>query len=83
MRKFLCAKLSHCFFHVHSAPIPATVGIGVGVAVGCVVLIVAVVVGVSLLCLLYRRRTRAGKHEPMAAEERGRKRDEKDRKKKA
>lgn len=64
-----------------SVPVPPTVGIGVGVAVGCVVLIVAVVVGVSLLCLLHRRRTRVGKHEPMAAEEKGKKKDEKDKKK--
>lgn len=76
--------LSNSLNHIFSlsAPIGPTVGIGVGVALGGVVLIVAVVVTMYLVCLLYRRKTRAGKHEPLVAEKRGRKRDEKERKKK-
>ncbi len=45
-------------------------------------LIVVVVLGVYLAVLAHRRRTRAGKHEPLVAEEKGRKRDEKERKRK-
>jgi cytochrome c-type biogenesis protein CcmH/NrfG len=57
--------------------------IGVGVTLPGVALIVAIALGVYVACLVYRRKTRAGKHEPLLAAERGRKRDERERKRKA
>lgn len=58
------------------------IAIGVGVALAAIALLVATVLCVYVSCLLYRRKTRAGKHEPLLAAERGRKRDKKERKRK-
>lgn len=58
------------------------IAIGVGVALVVIALLVATVLCVYVVCLVYRRKTRAGKHEPLLAAEKGRKRDEKDRKRK-
>lgn len=57
-----------------------SIAVGVGVALAVMALLVATLLGVYMVCLVYRRKTRAGKHEPLLAAEKGRKRDEKDRK---
>ena len=59
-----------------------SIAIGVGVALIVVALLVATLLGVYVVCLVYRRKTRAGKHEPLVAAEKGRRRDEKERKRK-
>ena len=61
-------------------PLAVSIAIGVGVALLGLALVGAVVLGVYVICLMHRRRTRKGKHEPLVAEEKGRKRDERKRK---
>ena len=51
-------------------------------ALGGVVFIVVIVLVLLVVCVLYRKRTRAGKHDPLLAEEKGRKKDERERKRK-
>ena len=59
-----------------------SIAIGVGVALLVIGLVVATVLGVYLAVFLYRRKTRAGKHDPLLAQERDQKIDRKERKKK-
>lgn len=82
--KRLCKKWHSYFICVgrFSNEVAVSIAIGVGVALLAIALVAVVVLGIYVSCLLYRRKTRAGKHEPLVAAERGRKRDEKERKRK-
>lgn len=56
-----------------------SITIGVGVALFVVVGVAMVILCMYLCCLVYWRKTRVGKHDPLLAAEKGRRRDRKER----